>query len=200
MKRLLQFGFVLGLGGTLAAAYFAPWFEFTRYRSLTSVVQNGGRVEQFVVRLPADRIEPVAAAESTLTASETPMRMHHFKLRDTEGNVVGLAAKHELGIGDNREIAWLLTIPSRGTIALAASSPNQGSIESVVAGLGLSLGQNADQPHSIDFGNPARGIAATGEFDGIDFELVESWTVTGVDAAGQIRGTLHLNTIGTEST
>lgn len=200
MKRLLQFGFVLGLVGTLAVAYFAPWFEYTRYRSLTSVVPNGGRVEQFVVRLPQDKIEAADQAEGALSASASEIRMHHFKLRDTEGNVIGLAAKHELTIGDRLETAWLLTIPSRGTIALSATSPDTRSIESVVADLGLQPGDNSGQAQSIDFGNPATSVTSTGEFSDIDFELVETWIVTGVDVGGEIRGTLHLNTVGTRST
>jgi hypothetical protein len=200
MKRLLQFGFILGLGGTLALAYFAPWFEFTRYRSLTSVVNNGGRVEQFIVRLPADRIQSTTDDGNRLAAGNNDPRLSHFKLRDVEGNVIGLAAKHELVVRGAHETAWLLTIPSRGTIALAATSPEANSIESLVAGFGVANGQRLDPAQSIDLGVPAKSIATTGEFDGIDFELLENWVVTGVDAAGEIRGTLHLNTIGMQST
>ena len=196
MKRLLQFGFVLGLVGTIAAAYFSPWFEHTRYRSLTSVVNNGGRLEQFVVQLPADRIESVADSP----AGDSGMRLSHFKLRDADGNVIGLAAKHELTIESSLESSWILTIPSRGTIALVASSSNLDSIESIVAARGLVVGQSADQPLSIDSAGAARSIVTTGEFSGIDFELVETWVVTGVDDDGQIRGTLRLNTIGRQST
>jgi len=195
MKRLLQLGFVLGLVGTFAMAYFFPWFEYERYLSRTSVVANGGRVEQFVVNLPADRIastiEPNGAASG--------QRLSHFKLRDAEGNVIGLAAKHELTIDGARETAWLLTIPSRGTIALAGWSPMLQSVESVVADRGLRPGQSVDPGLSIDLGAPAKSVVTTGEFDGISFELVETWQVTGLDEEGRIRGTLRLDTIGTQS-
>lgn len=200
MKRLLQLGFILGLGGTIALAYFAPFFEFTRYRSLTSVVNNGGRVEQFVVRLPADRIDSTRGTDPAESSTGSETAIEHFKLRDSEGNVIGLAAKHELTVGGARETAWLLTIPSRGTIALASTSPVAGSVDSSVAALGIAKGQNIATAHSIDIGVPAKSIAATGEFDGISFELLETWVVTGIDADGAIRGTLHLNTVGMQST
>jgi hypothetical protein len=200
MKRLLQLGLILGFGGTLALAYFAPFFEFARYRSITSVVNNGGRVEQFVVRLPADRIDSARGAVRPEATAEPETTLEHFKLRDAEGNVIGLAAKHELTIGSGKETAWLLTIPSRGTIALASTSPRAESVESSIAALGIATGQNAETAHSIDIGIPARSVAATGEFEGIAFELLETWVVTGIDADGEIRGTLHLNTVGMQST
>jgi hypothetical protein len=182
--------------GTIAVAYAFPWFEYERYLSRTSVVANGGRVEQFVVRLPADRIESTIE----VPGAGSDQRLSHFKLRDAEGNVIGLAAKHELTIEGARETAWLLTIPSRGTIALAAWSPVLGSIESMVAERGLVPGQNVDPGLSIDFGAPAQSVVTTGEFEDISFELVETWQVTGLDEEGRIRGTLQLNTIGTQST
>lgn len=195
MKRLLQVGFALGLVGTIAVAYAFPWFEYERYLSKTSVVANGGRVEQFMVHLPADQIESTIE----VPGSESGQRLSHFKLRDAEGNVIGLAAKHELSIDGARETAWLLTIPSRGTIAFAGWSPVLGSIESMAADRGLVPGQGADPGLSIDFGAPAQSVVTTGEFEGISFELVETWQVTGIDEEGRIRGTLQLNTIGTQS-
>jgi hypothetical protein len=103
-------------------------------------------------------------------------------------------------IGAGRETAWLLTIPSRGTIALASAAPRAGSLESAVAALGIANGQSVETARSIDIGVPARSVRATGEFDGIAFELLETWVVTGIDEDGGIRGTLHLNTIGMQST
>jgi hypothetical protein len=192
MKRLLQLGFLLGLGGTIAAAWFTPWFEYTRYRSATSVVTNGGRVEQFMVRLPADRVESSPGAEDPGPG----IAMQHFKLRDTDGNVIGLVARHELATTTGVETAWLVTIPSRGSIALAASGSAPGFVESAVAANGVLPGQSVDQPLSIDFEAAAESVTATGEFSGIDFEMVETWVVSGVDDDGQLRGTLLLNTVG----
>lgn len=194
MKRLLQLGFVLGLIGTIAAAYFAPWFDYPRYPSVTSVVANGGRMEQFMVRLPADRIGPPIDAPAG--AGGTAPHLEHYKLRDADGNVIGIAVRHAVELADGEETAWLLTIPSRGSIALAARSPRGSSIDSILATRGLSPGQSVEPGLSIDLGTPAKSVTATGEFDGIDFELVETWLVTGVGEDGQIRGTLRLNTVG----
>jgi hypothetical protein len=195
MKRLLQLGFILGLAGTIAAAWFAPIFEYTRYRSATSVIANGGRVEQFQVHLPVDRLD---SSGLTVMPGDPSTRLQHFKLRDAEGNVIGLVARHRIAIGEAVETAWLLTIPSRGSIALGAAGG--GSVESLVAARGLSAGQSLDQPLSFDSPTPATSVTATGEFSGIDFELIESWVVTGLDENGEILGTLRLNTLGRQST
>jgi len=191
MKRLLQLGFVLGLLGTLAGAYFAPWFEFPRYRSAATVVPNGGRLEQFEVRLPADRIG--LAVPSSSAAGQ----LEHFKLRDVEGNVIGLAARHSLLLADGTATSWLLTIPSRGTIAFAPSTPAAESLESLVAASGLVAGARSEPEISIDVGSKASSVAATGEFARIDFELVETWVIAGLEDDGGIRGTLRLSTVGT---
>jgi hypothetical protein len=194
MKRLLQLGFILGLGGMLAAGYFFPWVDYPRYRSDASVVANGGRVEQFLVRLPADRIG--AAIDAPAADPALSPVIEHFKLRDANGNVIGIAARHQLTVGDHNETAWLLTIPSRGTIALAASSSARDSLESLLAARGVMPGQNVSPELSIDAGAPATSVAATGEFSGIKFELVETWIVTGLEEDGQVRGTLRLSTVG----
>jgi hypothetical protein len=190
MKRLLQLGFVLGLFGTLAAAYFAPWFEYPRYRSAATVVPNGGRLEQFEVRLPADRIGLAVPSDSDQGSLE------HFKLRDAEGNVIGLAARHSLPLGDSTAISWLLTIPSRGSIAFASSAPPGESIETQLEVRGVAVGGGVEPALSIDVGTPARSVATTGEFAEINFELVETWVVSGLADNGDIRGTLRLSTLG----
>jgi hypothetical protein len=198
MKRLLQLGFVLGLAGTLAAAYFAPWYEYQRYRSVSSVVANGGRVEQFLIRLPADRIGAPIAVAGMHTAELPGTRIEHFRLRDIDGNVIGLAARHELNREGTVETAWLLTIPSRGSIVLA-SHAGIAPIEAALAARNLAAGQSLDPERSIDNGPPAKSVSASGEFAGIEFDLVESWILTGLDDDGQLRGTLRLNTTGRRS-
>jgi len=196
MKRLLQLGFLIGLGGMLAAAYFVPWFDYPRYRSAATVVPNGGRLEQFLVRLPADRI-----GVGVLAADEAGgARLEHFKLRDTEGNVIGIAARHSLPLAGGERAAWLLTIPSRGTIALAADAPASASVEATLAARGILAGRNIEPELSIDAGPAARSVAVTGEFEGLDFELVETWLVSGLESDGAIRGTLQLSTVGRRRT
>jgi len=189
MKRLLLLGFVLGLAGTLATAYFAPWVEYQRYRSASEVVPNVGSVEQFIVRLPADRIGlPIGELSDT--------RLEHFKLRDIDGNVIGVAARHQTVLDGRDETAWLLAIPSRGTVTLAAAPVSGAAIESRLAARGLKAGDSVDAEIAIALAGPAHSVSATGEFDGIDMELDETWLVTGIEDDGQIRGTVQLNTTG----
>jgi hypothetical protein len=197
MKRMLQLGFLLGLAGTIAAAWFMPWFEYQRFYTAASVVPNAGRLEQFMVRLPADRIGAPIATASEATAQ--PLRLDHFKLRDAAGNVIGLAARHEVVRDGATETAWLLTIPSRGSIALATQA-GADSIETVFAEQGLAAGISLETELSIDNAAAASSVITTGEFADIDFELVETWVVTGVDDDGLVRGTLLLNTTGRRST
>ena len=56
MKIVFLLAILGGFGGTLAGAHFVPWLKHARLPSHTSVVANGGRSEQFVIRLPADRL------------------------------------------------------------------------------------------------------------------------------------------------
>jgi hypothetical protein len=197
MRRLIQLGFILGLAGTLAAAHFLPWPQYARYPSDTRVVSGGGRMEQFVIRLPADRIEPVQTDAATAADPMGP-RIEHFKLRDVQGNVIGIAAKHTTQIDGRTEKAWLLGIPSRGSIVLAASGETE-PVEAMLAARGFSAGRD-EQDLSIDVGGAARSVATSGEFNGIDFELVETWVVSGVDDDGRIQGTVQLNTVGRRPT
>lgn len=196
MKRLFQLGLVIGLAGTLAAAWFLPWVEYTRYRSEARVVANTGRLEQFVVRLPSDRIgDPIRSASGTEAAT-----IEHFRLRDTAGNVIGLAARHRVSREGNDEISWFLAVPSRGTITLTTPQPvASNTVEAALAARDTVPGGLLEPQLSFDAPYSATSVATTGEFTEIDFELLESWQVTGVLESGQIRGTLMLNTVGRQS-
>ena len=56
MRALFLLSLLVGFGGTLVAAHWVPWVGHQRLAAQTSVVLNGGRAEQFMIRLPADRI------------------------------------------------------------------------------------------------------------------------------------------------
>ena len=143
----------------------------------------------------ADRID--AGSSQSLSASNPDQpQVAHFKLRDAEGNVIGVAAQHIVAYGESMETSWLLTFPSRGTIVMAADFPRDQTIHQLLADRGLTPGRRLEQDLSIDFGGRSRSIATSGEFEGINFELVETWVVSGLDENGEIRGTLSLNTVG----
>ena len=68
MKIVFLVAVLLGFGGTLAGAHYAPWREHARLPSHTTVVANGGRAEQLLIRLPADRIAATDAEAGGLRA------------------------------------------------------------------------------------------------------------------------------------
>ena len=133
MKAAILLGFVLGFGGVLAGSHFFPWVIHSRLPSQTSVVANGGRAEQFLIRLPVDRIGSAGATAglrgSPMFANmalpenlaKEPLLVEHFKVRDSVGNVIGLAARHWSVDGDgDAGSAWVVLIPSRGAMLLTA--------------------------------------------------------------------------------
>ncbi len=61
MKATFFLALLLGFAGVLAAGHFVPWGAHVRLPSQTRVVANGGRAEQFLIRLPADRIDAAGA-------------------------------------------------------------------------------------------------------------------------------------------
>src|SRR5687767_9710819 len=107
MKTVFLLALIVGFGGTLAGAHLAPWLQHARLPSHTSVVANGGRAEQFMIRLPADRIGATDGEAGGLRGKGAggamllpaqfmaePLLIEHFKIRDTSGSVVGVAARH----------------------------------------------------------------------------------------------------------
>src|SRR5215831_18422136 len=122
MKITFLLAIFLGFVGVLAAGHFVPWGAHVRLASQTRVIANGGRAEQFVIRLPADRIEVAGAKAAGLRATSgtsalppqltaEPLLVEQFKIRDTAGNVIGLAARHWSADAHASGTAWSLMIP-----------------------------------------------------------------------------------------
>ena len=73
MKAVLLLSILVGFGGTLAGAHYVPWLAHVRLPSHTSVVANGGRSEQFLIHLPADRLAATGFGEyHPVAEGETP--------------------------------------------------------------------------------------------------------------------------------
>ena len=72
MKAVFSIGIVLGLASVLAGAALYPWVDHPRLPSRTRVVANGGRAEQFIVRLPLDKIATVGTFDLGVRASAYP--------------------------------------------------------------------------------------------------------------------------------
>jgi hypothetical protein len=214
MKRLAQLGFLVGFAAIIAAAYFLPWISYARYPSETTVVANGGRSEQFLIRLPSDQIHAAASAGIDggaaapalfgpayphtigMSDQDAPSSVAHYKLRDVSGNVIGIAARHATVSEQGPVTAWMLVIPSRGAAYYSGQGDDAVAIGAALAAAGWQPGQTISTSASIDRGSVLATQHTSGEFSNIDFQLAETWEVTGIDADGQIRGTIQLGTIG----
>ena len=209
MKTVFLVAILLGFGGTLAGAHFAPWRAHARLPSHTTVVANGGRAEQFLIRLPADRIAATDAEAGGLRARGAgamalpaqfvteALLVEHFKVRDVAGSVVGVAARHWTGGNSTAATAWSILIPSRGALVLRAPGETSGALEAALRSRGFSSGQAWAGPLAVPMVHEGDGAVAagTGEFEGLAGHYTETWTVAAVDEDGKLSGTIELGTV-----
>jgi hypothetical protein len=210
MKVLFLLAFIGGFGGTLAGVHYAPWLKHARLPSIASVVANGGRAEQFLIRLPADRLAATDGAAGGLRAQGAngamllparfvtePLLIEHFKVRDSAGNVVGVAARHWNGGGPAPTTTWSVLIPSRGALVLSAPGESRGALEAALRTRGYSAGEDWDGQVAVPMVRDGEGTVAagTGEFDGLAGTYSETWTVAAVDESGKVSGTIELGTV-----
>jgi hypothetical protein len=212
MKATFVLGILLGFAGVLAAGHFVPWFPHVRLPSKTTVVANGGRAEQFIIRLPADRIAATGDAAAgvraatavgamTLPPSLTgaPLLVEHFKIRDSSNNVIGIAARHWSTDAVGAGTAWSLLIPSRGAMLLTAPGEARGALDAALQKAGYSAGSVWNGDLAVALGpaddSAATVVAGSEEFAGLEGRYTEVWTLTGVTDTGEMRGTIELNTV-----
>jgi hypothetical protein len=207
LKILFLLAFIGGFGGTLAGVHFAPWQKHARLPSLTSVVANGGRAEQFMIRLPADRLAATDGAAGGLRAAGTmalpaqfvaePVLVEHFKVRDSGGNVIGVAARHWNGGGAAATTTWSLLIPSRGALVLSSPGEARGALEAALRAAGYSAGSAWDGQLTVPMVREGEGTVAagTGEFSMLAGTFTENWTVASVDESGKVSATIELGTV-----
>jgi len=185
--------FIIGVLLTLLGARFYPLPDATRYRSDSMALANGGREESFFIRLPDDRLgSPRAAAVEAFPlqsfASEGDGRVlaELFRLRDSEGRVVGLASKMtgDVAVAADRareNADWMILIPSRGALL--------GSTQ------GLPTDENQRYPRGymgLDPGRAGLLLHGTGDFAGLTGFFQEDVRIAGVDGAGLAEGELEL--------
>jgi hypothetical protein len=205
MRRLFILGLLVGFAGLLAGVHFFPWVSHTRLSSQTSVVANGGRSEQFVIRLPADRIETVAldgpgspAANFRAALDSQAPALEHFKIRDRSGNVVGIAARHWALSQDGATTTWALIFPARGAVVVAHAGEARDAIAAALRGRGHVAGSQWDGELNValvDDAATTRSVIGLKEFEGLDVRYTEEWRLTGVDEHGAVRGTIELDTV-----
>lgn len=204
-------GILLGLAAVLVGAGFYPLFDHPRLASRTQVLPNGGRREDFLVRLPVDRVVSLGSPRAPLDAgaipgslelppalAAEPLRADHFKVRDADGNVVGVASRHAVGPGEDAEIAWSITLPSRGALWLVGRAQAD-VLAAALAGAGTGPGEAWSGDIDIVVVGPAeiapgRVEGGSDEFAGLAGRYTERWHITGISETGELRGTIELST------
>jgi hypothetical protein len=216
MKATFFLALLLGFVGVLGAGHFVPWGAQVRLPSQTHVVANGGRSEQFLIRLPADRIDAAGAKAAGLRAAQPgartlppqltadPLLVEQFKVRDAAGNVVGLAARHWSADAHTAGTAWSLMIPSRGDLLLTAPGEQRAALDTALRAAGYTPGtawigdvRVAFAPEGAD-----NAIVAAGsdEFLGLAGKYSETWMITGVTDSGELHGTIEIGTVTRKGT
>lgn len=209
MKIVFLVALLLGFGGTLAGAHFAPGLKHARLPSQTSVVANGGRAEEFLIRLPADRIAATdgeaggvrakgAAGVMLLPAQflAEPLLVEHFKVRDSGGAVIGVAARHWTGNGE-ATTTWSILIPSRGALVLSSRGEARAQLDSALRSRGYNAGEDWAGTVTLAMTGDGQGVVAagTGEFESLLGTYTETWSVAAVDEDGKVSGTIELSTV-----
>lgn len=210
LKAFFFGGIILGLTAVLGAAGFYPWVDHPRLVSRTQVAPNGGRREDFLVRLPVDRIASIGTEglplggppfppglELPVALAAEPLQIDHFKVRDAGGNVVGVASRHALGLDGSAAVAWSITLPSRGALWLVGDT-DPTVFATGFASIGYLPGESWSGDLEIAVG-PADGPSGrvdggSDEFAALNGNYAERWHLTGIDESGELRGTIELNT------
>lgn len=210
MKIVFLLALLIGFAGTLAGAHFAPGLKHSRLPSQTSVVANGGRAEQFLIRLPADRIAATDGEAGGLRSKGAggvmlmpaqfvaePVLVEHFKVRDSAGAVIGIAARHWNGSGEAATTTWSVLIPSRGALVMSARGEDRGALDSALRARGYSAGKDWVGDVRLPMTRDTTGVVAagTGEFESLIGTYTETWNVAAVDEDGKISGTIALSTV-----
>jgi hypothetical protein len=210
MKLTLLFGFLLGIGTVLAGAGLYPIVDHARIESLTTVALNGGREETFLIRLPVDRVTSVGTRETGSRGSGYPtglafpegfaergLLIEHFKLRDVENNVIGLASRHWTESASGAATVWSLNVPGRGAIAFAGAGESAAQLDAALgtAGLVPGIAWSDENGVTLEFDQGStQVINGASEFRGVQGIYREIWTITGVSATGELRGTIEFHT------
>lgn len=221
MSRSVLLPFLAGVVVAVAVAVLLPLPEHPRFPSRISVQADGGRQEDFVIRWPADRIvlprnerDPqasIAAAGAAVLEDTAGQRVSAelFRLRDSAGNVVGVASRMA-GIGGamgtgRSSSGWMLVIPARGTLFLAqgdaadvtARERVSGGVPRVIAPAQAAAFWAGGSRYRVTGGASGQGtiLRGTREFDRLVGNYTETWAVGEVNADGSATGTITLSTI-----
>jgi hypothetical protein len=198
----------------VAILYQAP--QPTRFRSLASVQPDGGRREEFAIRWPDDRIslpaDQRAARDGAAGATDSAGAMvladaagrrvsgEVFRLRDAEGNVVGVASRVSAG-GARPTGDWMLVLPGRGALLLhqadaadLAARPVPGPRRRVASPAQQAAFWSGRREFRATAAGSGTVVHGTREFAGLAGSFIETWALEGTGPAGSTRGTIRLVT------
>jgi hypothetical protein len=208
MRTLFLLAMVIGFGGTLAAGHHVPWINPPRLPSQTSVVANGGRAEQFVVRLPADRLAATDGKAGGLRSASgddamvlpakfaaEPLLVEHYKVRDSTGQVVGVAARHWVNGDHGLTTTWSILVPARGSLVLRAPGEQSGALDTALRRAGYTPGSAWEGSVELALSSGGTVAGGSGEFAGLGGNYTETWKITGIDASGAMSGTIEVYTV-----
>lgn len=223
MIRVFILSFLAGLALVVAAAGLYPLPGHERFRSNIEVLTNGGRQESFVIRWPQDRIAmpaPLPGAAPVVTGGgvvldpgQQPVAVELFRLRDTDGNVIGIASRATARLLGQRVAAasttnWMLLIPSRGSLLL--TQENSADLRPVPTPDGYELPAEHREfwapgtRYRITAGPAPDGrgrlVRGTEEFAGLNGSYAEIWELDEVAADGRTSGRITLTTVTARET
>jgi hypothetical protein len=220
LRRTFYASLLAGVVVTILAAGVFPLPQHQRYRSITSVLANGGRQESFTIEWPRDRVPLTEQSPDgvLVNAGGTAIlpgpggvaaSAELFRLRDASGNVVGLASRattNETG-ADGKPVQstnWMLLLPSRGSLLLRQvntvdTTPRPRTLGGALAPAQDAPGFWAGGTRQRITGQPEAGsagqvLAGTEEFDRLQGSYEEIWELTEVAADGATRGRIMLST------
>jgi hypothetical protein len=218
VSRVFFGSFAAGVALALAVALFYPAPVPPRFPSLISVQPDGGRREEFLIRWPADRIalpaDLRAARAGAVAATDSAGAMvladaggrrvsgEVFRLRDADGNVVGVASRVTAGGGGRPAADWMLVIPGRGALLLHQVDAADLTARSVPGPprRAVSPAQQAgfwEGRREFRATAPGGGtvVHGTREFAGLTGSFTETWALDGKAADGAARGSIRLVTL-----
>lgn len=215
MKFLLIVGFLIGFGGVLTAVGFAPVGAQQRLVSRAAVANNGGRLEVFTIRLPADRImatgsvsagilaaDPASRVDPPAALADADFSLEQYKLRDATGDVIGVAMRQWTRTDVRGATTWAVSLPARGTLVWTTADNAGSLIDSALVAAGAQSGvawQGELRIPVAEGGNAGEVITGTEEFEDNVGRVEEIWEISGLDGNGELRGTVTLNTIVNQS-
>lgn len=182
MARLFYLCILSGVVLTVLVAGVYPLPQHTRYRSIVSVIPDGGREEVFTMHWPQDRVQPLQAGRAgpiqqagdlvqLSTADGAGASVEIFRVRDAAGNVVGLASRSvttaTTTAGAAQDAGWVLLIPSRGTLFLGQQQGRDGAPAgasgSVTGGTGEFAALTGSYSETRDVGQQAADGSSSGQ-------------------------------------